>query len=500
MGVRELDQPPHPPALGAFSVLFDVSRLCRARCVGVKHRFPPGPRAFPLVGNTMSYRRDRLGYLTALRRDYGPTATLRLGTTPIVLVTRPRAIREVLVEQATRFRNRDVMLNMALLLGESVARRHALTPRGLVARCCGCAQERSLLSTDGELHDSLRSALQEAFHGPALERYRDIMVALTVRLLDEVSNGQEIEVTAVMQRLTASIVFQTLFGVDVQDRSERIVAAYRTMLKHSANPLRPWISTSIRHKDQAWNELMMVVDRVLAEAARATQNRGLLVDLMLRGEHGGRAAETVRDQITFFMAAGHLTVSGALTWALGLLATHPHVLTRLTEELHAVLGGNAPGMQHLTRLPYLDCVVKETLRLYPAVWLHGRRAAEDCEIDGWQLPKGTFVLISQWVTQRDADYFSDPLKFVPERFSPGTMSAQSQGAYFPFGLGPRSCLGSGFATLEAKIVLAILLQRFQPVLVTPQLEPAPHYVLLQPRGEVRMRMDVPAANRVAATV
>jgi cytochrome P450 len=410
----------------------------------------------------------------------------------VVLITGPHAIREVLVEHASRFRNRDVMLNMALLLGESTMRRHLFTPRGLIARCCGCAQERSLLATDGELHDNQRAAMLEAFHGPALERYREVMVALTERMVDDWGSGREVELTAEMQQLTASIVFQTLFGVDVQERSDAIVNAYRNMLRHSPSPFRPWIPVADKRKEIAWGELMNVVDRILEQAVARTAGGGstLLVDLMLRSERSARASQTVRDQVSFFMAAGHLTVSGALVWALSLLAKHPNVLAKLTDELRTVLGGSAPRIRDLPKLNYLEFVVKETLRLYPAVWLHGRRAAEECEIDGWHLPKGTFVLFSQWVTQRAEEHFSDPLQFIPERFSPGKPYLHTSSAYFPFGIGARACLGSGFATLEAKIVLAIVLQRFAPVLLDDeQLAPTTHYVLLQPRGEVRVRMD-----------
>lgn len=467
------------------------------------YSFPPGPRSVPFIGNSVSYRKDRLGYLTTLYHDYGPAATMHLGRTPVVLIVRPSALREVLVDQASQFRNRDVMLNMALLLGESTTRRHLLTPRGLIERCCGCAQERSLLSTDGELHDSQRAAMTEAFHGPALERYHEIMVALTERMLDTWESGQEIELTGEMQRLTASIVFQTLFGVDLQDRSDAIVSAYRDMLRHSPSPFRPWMPVSDSHKEAAWTELMKVVNRILERATARTADgeSPLLIDLMLRSEPSGQASETVRDQVTFFMAAGHLTVSGALVWALSLLAKHTAVLAKLTEELQTVLGGSAPRMQDLPKLPYLDWVVKETLRLYPAVWLHGRRAAEDCEIDDWRLPKGTFVLFSQWVTQRAEEHFSDPLRFIPERFSLACTLLHTPSAYFPFGIGARSCLGSGFATLETKIVLSIMLQRFAPVLLDgEQLEPTPHYVLLQPRGEVRMSVESVAPRRAEAAV
>jgi cytochrome P450 len=466
------------------------------------HSLPPGPRGVPFLGNSISYRKDRLGYLTKLHREYGPTVTMHLGRTPAVLVTAPTALREVLVDHSRQFVNRDVVQNMALLLGDSVWRRHPLTPRAMIARCCGCAQEQSLLSTDGEVHDQQRHAMLGAFHGPALERYREIMIELTGRMLDSWGSGTEIEVCGEMQRLTASVVFQTLFGVDLRDRSSAIVSAYKEVLRHSPNPLRSFIPVSDAHKEVAWKDLMEVVDQIVQQAAaRTADSRStLLVDLILRSAPAARASGAVRDQVTFFMGAGHITVSGLLVWAICLLARHPDVLSNLTGELRSVLRGSPPAMTDLPNLPCLDRVVKEALRLYPAVWLHGRRTAEDCVIDGWRLPKGVFVVFSQWVTQRSEEYFSEPLRFIPERFVPNGKYLHTPSAYFPFGIGARACLGSGFATLEAKVVLAMMLQQFVPVLVDGgQLEPTVHYAFLQPRGEVRMRMERASWQSIDAT-
>jgi cytochrome P450 len=218
--------------------------------------------------------------------------------------------------------------------------------------------------------------------------------------------------------------------------------------------------------------------------------------MILRGAPPNKANEVVRDQILAFMGAGQVTVAGTLTWAISLLVRHPDILARVTEEIQTVLQGSAPTGRDLTKMTYLDWVVKETLRLYPAVWLHGRVAKEDVEIDGWFLPKGTNVFFSEWVTQRAEEYFSEPLRFAPERFAPVSSFVHNSDAYIPWGMGPRACIGAGFATLEAKVVLSMLLPRFTPALVDPneRLEPTPRSILLQPRGAVRMRME-PAPMR-----
>ncbi|HLJ91482.1 MAG TPA: cytochrome P450 [Candidatus Angelobacter sp.] len=454
-----------------------------------KYKFPPGPKAVPLFGNSLSYRKDRLEYLTQLYQDYGPAATMHLGSAPAVQLCRPSAIREVFIDKADKFGNRDVMLNMPLIMGDLPFARNALTPKAMIDRCCGCATETSLLALEGELHDSQRQAMLKAFHGPALDKYREIMISQTDRAVKDWEGLGEIELTHEIQALTASVLFKTLFGVDIQDESHHIVKAYRHIVSHSKNVFRP------HSKDSEWEELMKVVNRIVADASarnarHADPNSTMLIDLILRASPDGHDGELVRGLVLFFMAAGHVTVSGAIIWAFGLLAQHPQVMAKVMEELQSVLNGRAPEITDLPKLAYLDWVIKETLRLYPPVWVHFRRALEDVEVDGWHLPKGAFVMFSQWVTHRAKEYFERPTEFIPERFAPKTDLLHTPGAYYPFGIGHRACLGTGFTMLETKVVLARALQRFKPVILDArELEHADHYVLLQPKGKVRMKLE-----------
>jgi cytochrome P450 len=455
------------------------------------YSLPPGPRALPFVGNTLSYRKDRLGFLTGLYNDYGPISTFHLGEIPVVLVTRPGTVREILVDKIAKFPKGGYIQNFALFGGETLVTRHALTPKAKVARCCGCGQEKSIFSTDGEIHDRQRTAMLEAFHGPALERYREIMVAHTERMLDEWQDGQEIELTHEVQRVASSIIFETLFGVDLQDRSAAIAESYRSVLKHSSL-FSLFKSSSESNKEQAWSGLMTLVEEIVEKAAsrKADSNSTLLIDMILRSAPAGRANEMVRDQVVSFMGAGQVTVSGLLTWAITLLAKHPPVMEKVREEVQTILCGSAPSITDMPKLTYLDWVIKESLRLYPPAWLHGRQSAEDVELEGWNLPAGTFVLFTEWVTQRAEEYFADPLRYKPERFGPKPPYRHTPDAYFPFGMGMRACLGTGFAVLEAKIVLSLMLQRFAPVVVDDrQLEPTVYYSALRPRGTVTIRME-----------
>lgn len=461
------------------------------------YNLPPGPRALPVVGNSLTYRKDRLNFLGSLYKDYGPISTFHLGKVPIVLITRPGTIREVLVDKIGKFPKGDFIRNFALFGGDTIVPRHAFTPKAKVARCCGCGQEKSIFSTDGEIHDRQRTAMLEAFHGPALERYREIMVAHTERMLNQWQPGQEIELTHQAQKVASSIIFETLFGIDVQDRSAALAESYRNVLRHSSL-FGLFKSASESSKEEAWTGLIELVEEIVEKASsrKADNKSTLLIDMILRSTPAGKASETVKDQVISFMGAGQVTISGLLTWAVTLLAKHRDVLEKVTNEVRTVLRGSAPSITDLPKLTYLDWTIKESLRLYPPAWIHGRRSSEDVELEGWRLPAGTFVLFTEWLTQRSPEYFDQPLRYIPERFGPKPPFRHTPDAYFPFGMGTRACLGTGFAILEAKIVLSLLLQRFAPVVIDDrQLEPMVYYSALRPRGKVTIRMDAQLAQK-----
>ncbi|HLJ91483.1 MAG TPA: cytochrome P450 [Candidatus Angelobacter sp.] len=464
------------------------------------HPLPPGPVPLPDVGNSLEYRKDRLGFVTRQYETYGPTSTMYFGTTPVVLISRPTTIRKVLVDESNKFSKGEYVQNRALFSGDTTLSLHH-REKAPVARCCGCGQEQSLFSTDGEAHDRARSSLLEAFHGPAMERYRQIMVDHTREMLAGWEVGRELELTGAMQRLAASIVFETLFGINIQERSADIVQAYKSVLKHSDALYESAKSAEDARKEEAWSGLMALVDEIVqgAAARNADGKSTLLVDLILRGAPASRANDTVRDQVTAFMGAGQVTVSSLLIWAISLLAQHPDVLSKVTEEVCTVLNGAAPLTTDMPRMPYLDWVVKEALRLYPTVWMHGRRAMEDVQLEDWHLAAGTFVFFSEWITQRSDEYFSEPLKFIPERFAPKSPYLHTPMAYFPFGMGARACIGTGFAILEAKVVLSLVLQHFLPVLTDGgQLSPNTFYAFLQPRGEVTIKLERVPTQKIEA--
>ncbi len=200
------------------------------------------------------------------------------------------------------------------------------------------------------------------------------------------------------------------------------------------------------------------------------------------------------------VSAGHETTANALTWTLYLLSQHPEIAERLRAELFEVLGGRAPTLEDLASLPYTDAVVKESMRLLPPVWMVARSVIEDDEIGGFAIPAGSMVFLNAYVTHRDPRFFEAPERFMPERFVRGDVERQPKYAYFPFAGGPRVCIGNSFASMEAKLLLATIAQRYAPRLVPGHdVTPVPH-VTLRPKFGMKMyldRVEAPAARAVA---
>ena len=183
------------------------------------------------------------------------------------------------------------------------------------------------------------------------------------------------------------------------------------------------------------------------------------------GDGAGMTDEQLRDEAMTIFLAGHETTANALTWTWYLLSQNPEAEARLHAELDKVLGGRPPTAEDMPRLVYTEMVLSESMRLYPPAWILGRRALKDYEVGGYRLPAGSLVLLSQYVTHRDPRFYPDPERFEPERWTPEAKAARPQFAYFPFGGGPRRCIGEGFAWAEGVLVLAALAQRWRPRLV-----------------------------------
>jgi len=435
---------------------------------------PPGPRPLPVVGNILAFRRDPLRFLTQLYRTYGTVATFYAGRIPVFLLSRPETIHFVLVEHARNFTNREFAFELLELLGDG------------------------LLTLDGEAHRQQRRLVQPAFHKRRVEGYRDLMVRHTEAMLERWQSGAEVNIQAEMQALTLRIVAEALFALPPEE-SDQLGAAFnatvRILRQRRYSPLRMLninlpIGLYGRYR-QARQQLDRMVYDIIARHRASGVDNGDVISMLLRAQDTDGTTlsdRQIRDHTMTLLAAGHETTALALTWTFYLLSQHPEVRAKLLDELGRVLGGRAPTVADLEQLPYLEMVVLEALRLYPPAWTQGRRAINDFEAEGYTFPAGSIIMMSQWVVHHAPEYFPDPERFRPERFDPVTGNPHPP-AFFPFGGGPRTCIGMPFALLEARILLATIIQRFTPLLAPDQRVALMPMVTLHPKYGMRMRLE-----------
>ena len=434
-----------------------------------------GPRGSFLFGNAAAFRRDQLGFYVSCAQDFGDFVRTRLGPYRMLLIYHPDAIEELLVT-----RNRDFVKSPGLL------RLRPLIGNGLFL-------------SEGDTWLRQRRLLQPAFHRQRLAGYGDVMTAFAQRHVAGWSDGDSVEMHAEMMALTQAIVAKTLFDADVSGDAHEAGHAAEVVTRDFGARLQSllvapyWLPTpgnlrtrrAIRHLDG-------LVHRMI-EARRANpQDRGDLLSMLVDAEDaddGARmTAQQVRDEAMTLFMAGHETTAAALSWTWYLLAANPAVEARLADELRTVLEGRAPAGSDLPRLRYADMVVTESLRLYPPAYGLGRQASRATVIAGQPIARGDILIAPTYVVQRDARWFDEPEAFRPERWAGDLAGRLPRFAYFPFGGGPRQCIGNGFALMEAVLILATIAQRFRLLLVPGQrITPTP-YVTLRPEPGIRMRL------------
>jgi cytochrome P450 len=445
-----------------------------------RRRLPPGPRGLKLLRNSLTLGNDWSGFLTRCARQYGDVIFFRFLNVPVCLVVHPDAIEQILVKnQANFLKSRDYRA-LRPILGNG------------------------LLTSEGEFWQAQRKLIQPAFRHENIITYAQVMTQSAAAMLAGWKPGETRDVHADMMTLTLDIVAKSLFGSDVSEDA-RGVAHTMTIVMELFTAQANWAfvlpdripipkSKRLRRSIKHLNDVVykLIRDRRKAPGHHATAGSDLLSNLLaVRDEGGGRMTdEQLRDEIMTLFLAGHDTTANTLTWTWLLLAQNPEVDAALASELRDVLGNRAPAPADLPRLPYTEMVIKESMRLYPPAWGVGRRAIHDFELDGYRIPARTNFFLLQWVTQRDARFFPNPERFDPERWrsDPIRSGKIPRFAYFPFGGGPRVCVGAGFAMMEATLLLATIAQRFRFTLAPNQsIEPL-FSVTLRPKNGLRMHL------------
>jgi len=425
---------------------------------------------------------DILSGLTYVHRRYGDFVRTRLPL-QLYFVADPQVIEEILVKKAESFHKDRTSRLMARVIGNG------------------------LLVNEGESWRRQRRLLQPAFHHQQLQSYASLMVDAIERAAAGWRAGEIRNVHEDMMGVTMRIVAGTMFGADVPATAGDLGGVISTLMEDFTRLLGlagrfrppPWVPTPANRRFRRSARRVEAVILDIIEGRRKTiaatgAAGGDLLSLLIaaRDEEGGEMTDAqVRDEALTLFLAGHETTALALTYALWLLARHPDRQARLADELRAVLGDRPPGLADLERLRYTEMVLMETMRLYPPAWALGRRATQEIEVGGFRFPKGAEFIMSQWVVHRDPRRFDEPESFRPERWEGDLAQRLPRFAYFPFGGGPRVCIGNRFAMMEAKLVLAGALQRFRFAAAGADELPLLPSVTLRPRGPVMLRLEAP---------
>jgi cytochrome P450 len=415
-----------------------------------------------------------------LARAEGDIAAFRLGRRDAFLLSHPDHVRQVLVDDADQFRKGGLMQRARRLLGDG------------------------LLTSEGERHHAQRRALQPAFCRRQLAAYGAAIPPLAAAAAAKWCVGQVVDVSAAMDELALAVVTETLIGADAAPLADDLpVLSARVSLLAA-----PFGSVLERLRVPPFRAAGLAADRLRSAmldhvtSAEPAGERDVMSLLRRVGLNGRRMpAALARDEAMTMFLAGHDTTAAALTWTWHLLATHPAAAARLRDELNAVLGDRDPTQEDCSSLAYAGMVFDEALRLYPPIGRIGRRPVREYTIGGRHLPAGAAVFVSPFVTQRDPRWWPDPERFDPERWMPAAVAGRPRYAAFPFGAGPRSCIGGGMARMIGILAIATIARRWG---FLPLSGPAPRVrpvLTLKPAGGLRLRaVPVPSHRPASASM
>ncbi len=409
---------------------------------------PPGPKGNLILGVMPEFNRDMLGFIERMR-DHGDIVRMRFFYLTVHFLYDPDHIEYVLATNARNF----------------------IKPRSLRTPFFRRLVGNGLLTSEGEEWKRQRRLAQPAFHRQRISGYGDVMVEYAERMISGWQQDEVRDIHRDMMRLTLEIVVKTLFDADISSDADRVGRVLSTIVKPFASQATlKWIldnrlpTATHRRFNAAAREIDDIVYRLIAERRSNGSDRGDLLSMLLaaQDEDGSRMSDRqLRDEVMTLFLAGHETTALTLSWAWYLLAQNPEVEKNFHAELDEVLGGRLPTVADMPRLQYTERIAKESMRLYPPAFGVGREAVHEFELGGYRIPAKSQLFMFQWAVQRDARYFAEPNRFYPERWTEEFTNSLPKYAYFPFGGGPRACIGNYFAMMEVVLLLATIGQRFR---------------------------------------
>ncbi|WP_425045208.1 cytochrome P450 [Primorskyibacter sp. S87] len=412
------------------------------------HKYPPRPDdGLPLLGSMLAFAGNQLVYPVEVTRKYGDIVDMNLAGWRTWLVSDMDALEQILVRDHGKF-----------------------IKAPLIWRQITAVFGKGLLSSDGKLWQHQRRLAAPHFTPKRVQDYDSLIVSLAQKAVDRWPEQQTFDIHPDMMNLMLRIVMGTVFDADAESEVEIMERALNLLLEEMSYRFRrpllipDWVPlASNRRYLKAIGEIDGVVDRLIQERHKnGTEGRtDYLSALMASVDENGQKMpdRQIRDEAVTVLLAGHETTALTMTWAFYLLGQHPKIQCKVIAEIDAVLEGRDAGSADMPDLPFTQAVILESMRLYPAGWMFGREAIEDCEINGYHCPKGTQILIAPWVLHRDARHFDNPEEFRPERWLDGLAQRLPRYAFLPFGGGPRTCIGNSLALLETTLSLATILQR-----------------------------------------
>lgn len=440
-----------------------------------------GPPAWPLLGHLPAFLHDKLGFLSTCVAQYDDVVKLRIGE-PTFLLNNPDDIKHVLV---INHENYDKSPRLTSVRGKRLS-------------------GDGLLTSLGAAHLKQRRMLQPAFHRKTMASFAEVMTSSTAQMLANWKGGAELNIAHEMMELAQRIIVRSVFGADFSDDAGELAVAISTRRRYMEHvffsPMPEWMPSRIgRAYRRAMGRIDETIDRAICERRQDAADFNDMLSLLIRAKYDDGTAMTdkqVHDEAMTLLITGYETIGEALAWTWYLLTQHQDVEAKLFVEVDEVLKGRLPRTEDIPTLRYTAMVLAESLRLYPPTWIFIRKARQvDTLPSGVRIPAGAKLYLCQYVMHRNPRYFPQPERFNPERFSESVKRQRPQFAYFPFGGGPRVCIGESFAKMEGVLVLACIAQRFRFTLVPDQeIVPEPK-MTLRPKNGIWIRVESRSEGR-----